>query len=101
MALFNAISPLNGGTLGTYYQDRNYPIDLNGAQDYMRPQLGMPVYPFPVVIGSVQGLVPCFDGMVFSTMLGKNPYGPYIGQGPRNLGGIFPDLSGGMAKVGG
>ena len=101
MALFNAISPLNGGTLGTYYRDREYPIDLNGAQDYARPQLGMPVFPFPVVIGAVQGLVPCMDALQFSLMLGRNPMGPYIGQGPRNLASVFPDITGSMAKVGG
>lgn len=101
MAIMNAISPLAGGNLWTYYKDKDYPIDLNGALDYMRPQEGVSPFPFPVLVGHVQGLIPLFDAMTFSMMTGREPFGPYIGQGPRNMESVFPGSFGGLSKVGG
>ncbi|MDE2429505.1 MAG: hypothetical protein KGM99_12295, partial [Burkholderiales bacterium] len=98
---FNAISPLNGGQLNTYYYDAEYPYDLNGALDFVRPATGVSKFPYPQTIGHVEGLLPLFNGMEYSLMLGKTPFGTWVGQLPQDIGAIFPDVSGSMRKVGG
>jgi hypothetical protein len=101
MQTFNAICPLNGGQLNTYYRDNEYPYDLNGALDYTRPALGVSVFPYPQSIGFIDGLIPQFNQLEFSLMKGKNPYGTWVGDVPQDLSWIFPNMSGGMRKVGG
>lgn len=99
--LLNAISPLNGGNFQDYYKDWNYPVDLNGSLDYMRPQMHMAPMPYPETIGYVQGLLPLMDRLVWHDMKGKTPFGPYIGTVPYSLDAIFPSIGGGLAKSGG
>lgn len=100
--LMNAISPLNGGQLESYYNDRAYPLDLNGSQDYTRPQSGVSPFPFPVMLSNyIRGFVPMFDAFELNGMRAKSPYGPFIGSVPESLNAIFPDITGGIAKVGG
>jgi hypothetical protein len=97
--MFNAFSPLSGGQMAGYYRDKDYPIDLNGALDYMRPASGVSVFPFPTVIGFIEGTLPLFDAQVFSTMWGERPTGPWMGapQGPLDL--AFPNIQGGFSKA--
>lgn len=99
--MFSPYTPLAGGTLATYYNDKTYPMDLNGAQDYSREPLGPPAFfPYPLMIKAVQGLVPMFDQIAFDNAIGKNASGPWAGlpQGPVNV--VFPDLHGGFQKEG-
>ena len=99
--MFSAISVLNGGNLDNYYSDQTYPIDLNGAQDYMRTSLSPPAhFPFPVVIGAVQGLGRFFDAEVFSMGIAKTASGPWQGMPQAPLIVAFPDINGGMVKEG-
>lgn len=99
MPLFNAMSPLNGGDLNDYYNPRAYPIDLAGGQQYMRPQTGMAVYPYPLAIGMVQGLCSQLNAMAFQLSMGKDSFGPWMGAPQGNLADVFPDITGGLPKV--
>lgn len=101
MSLFNAISPLNGGNIGDYYKDWQYPLDLNGAQDYTRPQTGFSPFPYPLTVGYVSGLLPLMDAQTYFNMRGDQPFGPFIGAAPANLEAVFPNIQGGLQKVGG
>jgi len=93
--MFSAFSPLNGGGPETYYQDNEYPYDLNGSLDYTRPQTGFSPFPYPLSIPHVEGLIPLFDTLQFSMMDGKLPYGPFMTQGQGyNFDYIFPSING-------
>lgn len=97
--MFSAFSPLNGGTDRTYYQDKNYPIDLNGALDYSRVTNSPPAhFPFPVVIGAINGLVPLFTDLSLAMGYGKTPFGAWQGEAPAPLSVAFPAINGGMVK---
>jgi len=100
-AYFNAISPLNGGNIDDWYNDRAYPIDLNGGQDYMRPQTGMSPFPYPLMVGAVSGFLSQFNALTLSEMVAKVPYGPWMGDPQGSLSMEFPDITGGLAKVSG
>jgi len=106
--LFNAYSPLAGGLQSTYYKDQAYPLDLNGSQEYFRPKTGIDRFPAVTInlssLGAlrwVAGLLPLFDQKVLGEMAGKQPFGPYIGEGPIDPTVWFPNIQGGAAKVGG
>lgn len=101
MPLFNAISPLNGGNVWDYYKDSDYPMDLNGSQDYMRPAKSVSPFPYPLALAYVQGLIPLMDRQTFFNMRGDTPFGPFIGAAPANLEAVFPSITGGLMKVGG
>lgn len=101
MPLFNAISPLNGGDLHDYYNDREYPYDLNGALDFCRPATGVAIFPFPLVVPTVQGLLPIVDRQEYALMMGALPKGPVIDllYNPAAASSTFPAINGGMVKV--
>lgn len=101
MSLFNAFSPLNGGEFGTYYNDRTYPLDLNGSQDYGRPALTQSPFPYPETLGFVQGLVPQFNGLELQAMWGKKAFGPWMEAPQGSFQLAFPDIQGSMMKVSG
>lgn len=103
MALFNAMSPLNGGTLDTYFYKTEYPYDLDASLDYTRPALGRAIYPYPLTTGWVSGFCPQFNSQEQALMLGKLPSGPNVNMmyGQIDWAAAFPDLSGGLVKVGG
>jgi hypothetical protein len=99
---FSAFSPLNGGTPDTYYRDYEYPYDLNGSLDFVRPKGANAAFPFPVSIGYVQGLIPLADNLQFDLMRGQDGFGPWIGAYPntaQQLAWVFPDMQGGLQKV--
>lgn len=106
--MFNAFSPLNGGTLGDYYLDSEYPFDLDGSLDYTRPATMPPaIYGFPDQLGkrmqNISGFLPQFNSLEFSMMFGKTPWGTWVGTVPdqETLGSIFPNFGGGLRKVNG
>lgn len=102
--LFSVMSPLNGGTLDTWYRDNEYPYDLNGALDYVRPRQMPPAhYPQVPTIGYIQGCTPLMNDLSYSTMYGKTPFGVWVGEVPNELGmmAIFPNIGGGLRKVNG
>ena len=99
--LFDAIRNLNGGNVEDYYKDWQYPLDLNGSLDFMRPQTGVSPMPYPQTIGYFSRLLPFMDRIVWTDMRGKTPFGPFIGTVPYSLDAIFPSINGGLAKAGG
>lgn len=101
MSLFNAFSPLNGGQLNTYQYPTESPYDLDAGLDYTRPATGITPWPFPVIIGYVDGMIPLQNGLEYSLMLGKVPFGPGTGtqSAPTNV--IFPNIMGSLLKVSG
>jgi hypothetical protein len=96
---YSAMCPLNGGDLNDYYDDRAYPLDLNGAQDYTRYGGPIAPFPFPLIIGFVDGTVPQFNAMAFGEMHGKKASGPWMGAPQGSLQDVFPAFNGGMVKV--
>lgn len=105
MALFSAFSPLNGGKLSDYYPDREYPIDLNGALNFVRYPHGASIayFPYPQTIGFVVGLIPLMDNVERTTMLGITPGGAGVDilSNPVIQPIVFPDYQGGLEKIGG
>jgi hypothetical protein len=104
MSLFNAFSPLNGGALNTYQYQSESPYDLDAGLDFTRPALGFSPFPFPVVTGYVEGVIPLHNNLEYSIMLGKEPFGPMYFNGgiqgaPVQM--VFPNVMGGLAKVSG
>lgn len=102
MALFNAMSPLNGGDMQTYYRDWEYPYDLNAGLDYVRlPGEAQAFFPFPETIGVINGLAPLLDSFEKSIMLGQTPGSTPVdmlnNQLISNL--AFPEISGAMVKI--
>lgn len=99
--MFNAFSPLNGGALSTYRYQSESPFDLDAGLDYTRKATGFSPFPFPVVLGYVEGIVPLNNNVEFQIMLGKVPFGPWSGDQSASLNMVFPNLMGGLAKVSG
>lgn len=99
MQTFSAFSPLNGGQLSTYYNDRTYPLDLNGAQDYTRPATAFAVFGYPYSINYLAGLVPQFTNDSLAMAYGEKPSGPWTGTVPWELTTIFPNIQGGLPKL--
>lgn len=101
MGLFNAISPLNGGKLSDYYNDRAYPIDLNGAQDYFRGPAVPSMFPFPLMIGAIAGGMNQVNAWTLAEMVAKKPFGPWMQAPQAPLQLAFPNIQGGLVKVSG
>lgn len=99
--MFSAYSPLNGGSLQTYNYKSESPFDFDAGLDYTRQATGFSPFPFPVVLGYVEGLAPLNNNVEFQIMLGKVPFGPWSGQQSAPLEMVFPNLMGGLAKVSG
>jgi len=99
MSLFSAFSPLNGGALNTYQYPTESPYDLDAGLDYTRGTNTMSSFPFPVVLGYVDGFVPTGNQMEFNLMLGKNTFGPYVGQTSAPMNMVFPNIMGSLSKV--
>jgi len=98
--LFSAFSPLNGGAIGTYGYPTESPYkDLDAGLDYTRMKTADAFYPFPVVTGYIDGYTPLLDNLEYSLMMGKNTFGPFVGDLSAPLQMIFPNIQGGLAKV--
>ena len=97
--MFSAFTPLAGGTANTYNYGVEYPYDLDASLDYVRLTNTFSPFPYPDTIGHIEGLMPMFDGLVQSMMIGKMPYGGLQGN-DTPLSVVFPDMSGSMIKVG-
>lgn len=95
------VSPaLQAGVPRTYYRDKNYPMDLNGSQDYSR--LGLPgggnIGPYPVMTGFINVTQRMIDQFILRSATAENPFGPWVGQ-PQGPGFLaFPQISGGLVK---
>lgn len=98
---FSAFSPLNGGNLGTYQYPSESPFDLDAGLDYTRPATGVSPFPFPVLLGWVDGFIPQQNQIEQSIMKGKTPSGPWTGAAQGDLLVVFPNIMGSMAKVSG
>lgn len=102
MALFSAFSPLNGGAMNTYGYPTESPYDLDAGLDFTRKATGFADYPFPVVIGYIEGVIPTHDKLEYMLMKGKEAFGPMLDNGviqgalPQM---VFPNIMGSMAKV--
>lgn len=99
--LFNAFSPLNGGAPSTYGYASESPFDLDAGLDFTRPATGFSPFPFPVLLGWVEGNIPQNNALELSMMRGKTPSGPWMGdnQGLPTL--VFPNVMGSLMKVAG
>ena len=96
--MFSAYTPLAGGVPATMFFDSQYPYDYDSSLNFTRMRSdGNVIYPHPSTIGYIDGLLPMFDSLEFSLMLGKTPYGGLMGNNtPMNV--VFPDVFGGMRK---
>lgn len=97
--MFNAISPLNGGNLDTYSYPTESPYDLDAGLDFTRQATGFSPFPFPVVLGWIDGFIPLQNGLEYSIMLGKTPFGPWSGAQSVPDQIAFPNIMGSLAKV--
>lgn len=97
--MFNAFSPLNGGALGTYKYVSESPFDLDAGLDFTRMPTGHAVYPFPVMLGYVEGFIPLCNDLQLSMMKGRTPYGPWVGDKTVLPEMVFPNIMGSLAKV--
>lgn len=103
--MFSAFTPLAGGNdFGTYNRPTEYPYDLDGSLDFMRPATGYALMPFPPTIGYISGLLPLMNAQETAMMFGKTPFGSWAPGGayPNTgamLSQVFPDLTGGLRKV--
>lgn len=97
--MFNAFSPLNGGNMNTYQYPSESPFDLDAGLDYTRPKTGEAIFPFPVLLGWVDGFVPLQNNLEYSIMHGRTPFGPWQGvqSAPNQM--VFPNIMGSLAKV--
>jgi hypothetical protein len=99
--MFSAFSPLNGGNLDTYGYKRESPIDLDAGLDFTRPATGISAFPFPVLLGWVDGNVPQMNALELSIMKGKTESGPWAGLPQGALTTVFPNTMGSLMKVSG
>lgn len=97
--MFNAFSPLNGGSLDTYNYASESPFDLDAGLDFTRQATGFSTFPFPVMTGWVDGLLPQTNALELMLMKGKTPSGPWAGQQQGDLSVVFPNIMGSMMKV--
>lgn len=97
--MFSAFSPLNGGSLQTYNYASESPFDLDAGLDFTRPATGFSPFPFPVLLGWVEGNIPQTNALELQLMLGKTPSGPWMGaqQGLPEM--VFPNVMGSLSKV--
>jgi hypothetical protein len=99
--LFSAYTPLAGGQPDTYTRPVEYPYDLDAGLEYTRPATGVSVFPFPPVIGYVEGLCPQYDDLsrarssvqLNATILNM------MALSPEQRAQVFPDIMGGLRKV--
>lgn len=96
---FSAISPLNGGNLNTYSYPTESPFDLDAGLDYTRQATGFSPFPFPVLLGWVDGFIPLQNNLEYSLMQGKTPFGPWQGNQSVDINVAFPNIMGSLAKV--
>jgi hypothetical protein len=99
--LFSAFSPLNGGSLGTYNYASESPFDLDAGLDYTRQSRTISPWPFPVLLGYVEGVIPLHNNLEYNIMRGKTPFGPWTGQQSAPVQMVFPNIMGSLAKVSG
>ena len=99
--MFNAFSPLNGGNLGTYAYATESPFDLDAGLDFTRQATGFSAFPFPVVLGYVDGFMPLCDTLEYSLMMGRKPFGPWQGDQSATNAVVFPNIMGSLMKVSG
>lgn len=97
--MFNAFSPLNGGNLDTYGYGSESPFDLDAGLDFTRPAIGFATFPFPVLLGYIDGFIPLQNNLEYSIMRGRNPFGPWQGVQSAPDQVVFPNLMGSLAKV--
>lgn len=97
--MFNAFTPLAGGSLGTYAYASESPFDLDAGLDFTRPQRTYALMPEPPMIGYIDGFLPLLDTVEYATMKGKTPSGPWMGSPQGNLDRVFPAITGGLAKT--
>lgn len=97
--MFNAFSPLNGGAIGTYGYPSESPFDLDAGLDFTRGTNTMSPFPFPVVLGYVDGLVPLANNLEYALMKGRNSFGPWSGTQSAANQIVFPNIMGSLAKV--
>lgn len=65
-----------------------YPLDLDGSLRFTREATGYSVFPYPTIIGYVQGLLPMQDNLVHAAMYGKQSWGPWSpGAAPQSPAG--------------
>jgi hypothetical protein len=101
MKMFSAFSPLNGGRADTYGYPVEYPYDLDGSLDFMRPATGVTLFPFPGVIGHVEGLCPQYDDMqrAVSSVQFNSSVLNILNMSTDQQAIVFPDIMGGLRKV--
>lgn len=98
---FSAFSPLNGGSFATYDYPSESPFDLDAGLDYTRKATGFSSFPFPIVLGWVEGIAPLSNNLSYQLMLGRVPNGPWTGQQATPNAMVFPNIMGSLAKVSG
>jgi hypothetical protein len=98
---FDAFSPLNGGSIGTYGYASESPMDLDAGLDFTRPRNSIDMFPFPVVLGWVDGFVPLAGELQSQIAYGKTAFGPWQGANNAVAETVFPNLMGSLAKVSG
>lgn len=96
--MFNAFTPLAGGSTATYAYASESPFDFDAGLDYTRPQRTVASHPTPPVIGWIDGFLPLMDTIEYATMRGKTPSGPYMGV-TTDFTTIFPNITGSLAKT--
>jgi hypothetical protein len=97
MALFNAISPIAGGSLETYFYPSEYPYDLDAGLDFTRPKTGLDYFPAPPRCGMVSGLLPLFNGRVGVAITPEGSITDLLNN-PDYVQFAFPDITGGVPK---
>jgi hypothetical protein len=97
--MLDVFCPLNGGQINGAHWERS-PVNTDASLNYTRQAHEFALMPYPQTIGAVQGLSHLFDDAEYAMMFGRTPTGPWTGALP-NLPFVFPDMSGGLAKVSG
>lgn len=66
-------------------QANNYPLDLDGGEKFTRFRTGISPWPYPSIIGCINGFIPLQDAWVRRRMIGRAPMGPNVSTVPVNL----------------
>jgi hypothetical protein len=98
---FSAYTPLAGGNPDTYKRPVEYPYDLDAGLEYTRPATGAAIFPFPPVIGHVEGLCPQYDDLsrARSSVQLNGAVLNMLALSPEQRAAVFPEIMGGLRKV--
>lgn len=99
--MFSAYTPMAGGQVSQREFSRKPVFDTVAELNFSRLPSYQATHPYPQVIGFVQGLLPLANEQEYAMMLGRTPFGPWMG--PDNtmpqLSAVFPNIQGGLPKV--